>query len=373
MKVFISSLISGMEEFRDATARAIRSLGHEVIRAEDFGALPDSPQITCLRGVREAEAVVLLMGGSYGAVQSSGLSATHEEYREARERCPVLIMVQDGVEREPAQAQFLNEARDWAQGHYTQSFSDADQLRDAVVGALHNMELAYATGPVDADEILERAIALLPSNDRRSYSGNTRLALALTGGPLQTILRPAQLEQRDLQESLQQLALFGDAAVLTPREGTASNIDNDALVFSQPNGSVAITETGALRLIATVPAPDEGLPVIIEEDVRDIISRFLHFSDAVLTFVDPVSRLSHVVVAAKLLDEGHLAWRTRAEHSRSPNSVSMGGYGDGEHEPVHLSPPHRTRSALRQMESELVDDLMVKLRRQLQNPRREPW
>lgn len=122
MKVFISSVISGMEEFREAAARAARALGHDVIQAEDFGARPDSPQTACLAGVREAEAVVLLMGARYGAPQSSGLSATHEEYREARERCPVLVMVHEGAEYETGQAAFLREVQDWAPGPLHQEF-----------------------------------------------------------------------------------------------------------------------------------------------------------------------------------------------------------------------------------------------------------
>ena len=372
MKVFISSLVSGMEEFRDAAARAVRSLGHEVIRAEDFGARPDSPQIACLEGVRQAEAVILIMGGRYGAVQSSGRSATHEEYREAREHCPVLVMVQQGVEREDGQAGFLTEVRDWAQGHYTSSFTSADQLHDAAVRALHELELAHATGPVDPDEMLQRAIALLP-HDRQASSGGARLAMALTGGPVQTVLRPAQLEAPDLRERIHQMALFGGTAVLATQQGTEVSLDNDMLIFEQPVRSIAIAETGSVRLLTAIPPPDRGLPVIIEEDVRDLVARFLRFANAVLADIDPVNRLSHVAIAATILDAGYLTWRTRAEHAQSPNTVSMNTFGDGEREAVHLSPPHRTRSALRLNAPELVDDLTAKLRRQLQNPRRNPW
>src|SRR4051795_9765289 len=98
MKCFISSLISGMQPFRDAAAGGIAVFGHQPTRAEDFGASPDSPQTMCLAGVRDADAVVLLLGARYGDLQSSDLSATQEEYREARERCPVLVFVQKGVE-----------------------------------------------------------------------------------------------------------------------------------------------------------------------------------------------------------------------------------------------------------------------------------
>ena len=73
-----------MEPYREAAAQAIRTLDHEPRMAEDYGASPGSPQETCLRGVRNADATVLLLGTRYGARQESGLSATHEEYREAR-------------------------------------------------------------------------------------------------------------------------------------------------------------------------------------------------------------------------------------------------------------------------------------------------
>ena len=146
MRVFISSIISGMEEFRDAAVRGARCLAHETIRAENFGAQADSPRNSCLAGVREADAVILLVGERYGTRQPSGLSATHEEYREAKERCPILVMVQDGVEREVSQTNFLNEVRDWTAGLYTASFTNADQLLDAVVRALHELEMAQNAG-----------------------------------------------------------------------------------------------------------------------------------------------------------------------------------------------------------------------------------
>ena len=93
MQVFISSVISGMEPYRNAAARAVRTLGHEPRMAEDYGASPDTPQRACLAGVRDADVVVLLLGARYGHPQESGLSATHEEYREAKERRPVLAFV----------------------------------------------------------------------------------------------------------------------------------------------------------------------------------------------------------------------------------------------------------------------------------------
>jgi hypothetical protein len=90
MKVFISSIISGMEPFRAAAREAVEQLGHTAVLAEDFGAQPRSPQIACLDGLRQSALTILIIGERYGAKQSSGISATHEEFREARDRRPIL-------------------------------------------------------------------------------------------------------------------------------------------------------------------------------------------------------------------------------------------------------------------------------------------
>ena len=60
MKVFISSLISGMEAERAAAKKAIALFRHQPVMAEDFGARPNSPQVACLSGLRDADAVVLI-------------------------------------------------------------------------------------------------------------------------------------------------------------------------------------------------------------------------------------------------------------------------------------------------------------------------
>src|SRR5712692_4443565 len=192
MKIFVSSLIGGMEQERAAAAGAARTLRHELIRAEDFGASPASPQEVCLAGVRAADAVVLLLGGRYGRPQQSGLSPTHEEFREARDRCPVLVFVQQGVEREPAQQQFLDEVqgKEWGSGYHRASFTTPEQLRDAVTSALHELELRAARGGADETELLARARQLLP---QRGPAGQPTLCVAVAGGPTQSVLRPAEI------------------------------------------------------------------------------------------------------------------------------------------------------------------------------------
>jgi hypothetical protein len=69
VKVFISSVVSGFERVRDAAAAGIEAVDGTPTRSEDFGAVAASSQQACLAGVRDAEAVVLLLGARYGFVQ----------------------------------------------------------------------------------------------------------------------------------------------------------------------------------------------------------------------------------------------------------------------------------------------------------------
>src|SRR3546814_1236063 len=129
MKFFIISLMSGLVIGRAATRRAIELLRHEAVMAEYFGAQFSSPQIACLTGLRQSDLVVLVLGTRYGVKQASGLSATHEEYREARGRKPILIFIQQG-EAEPDQAALIDEAGSWESGLFRAAFSTPDELRD---------------------------------------------------------------------------------------------------------------------------------------------------------------------------------------------------------------------------------------------------
>ena len=138
-RVFISSVMDGYENFRDAASDGIRQAGCEPVRAEDFPAATASPRNSCLDGVRSADALVLLLGERYGFVGPSGLAATEEEYDEARKsHTPILVFLQDG-EREAKQQKFIIKVQGYVDGHWRKAFRNSatltDLVRDAVLAA----------------------------------------------------------------------------------------------------------------------------------------------------------------------------------------------------------------------------------------------
>lgn len=366
MKVFLSSLITGFEALRDAADSGARTLRHSVIRAEDFGASPASPQVACLAGVRDSDVVVLMLGSRYGHVQASGLSATHEEYREARDSRPVIVFIEEEVDPEPSQAAFIQEVQGWESGHFTATFAGADDLRDKVIRALHDHALATESGPLDERELLDRAQQLVPTS--RNFSG-TELVVSITGGPRRAVLRPAELEDADLHRFLMAEALTGVDAVLSPTRGTEVSVRGNTLQLVQEQGTAAVVLDEEGSLLVVQPAIEQGawrsgIASIIEEDIQEQLTRALRFSGRVLDQIDAVQRLTHVAIVVAMRGAGHMPWRTRIEQQASPNAAAM-NMRAGEHIVVALSPPVRRRAALLHDTQRLGEDFTVRLRREV--------
>jgi hypothetical protein len=355
-----------MEALRAAAREAITTLSHEPIMAEDFGALPHSPQVACLDGVRQAGLVVLILGARYGAKQASGLSATHEEFQEARDRCPVLVFVQEGISPEPEQAAFLIEVEAWKSGLMRESFSSSTDLQAKVTRSIHRLELATATAPFDGEKVLARALACFPG-DERGYHRGAAVSVAVVGGPAQTILRPSQMEAPELVETLEKEALYGTTRIFARSAATKASMEDDMLILSQDDRSERRLRLDAQGgILIRQPLEDDndrhGMSVVIVETVKDRLIDAIRYSNWLLEEIDPTQRLSHVVIAVSV--SGGFGMRTRAEHLASPNSISLNSFGQGDRPPVHLTPAHIRRPALIQNLTPLVDDLITLLRRQ---------
>ncbi len=365
VKVFISSLIGGYEPHRAAVAEAIESLGHQVVRAEDFPAGAGTPQQACLAAVRDADLVVLVLGERYGFRQQSGLSATHEEYREARERKPVLVFVESGVKREPTQQEFLDEVEVWSTGHFRAAFSSLAELRSAVVRAVHDYQLATAAGPVDETEMLARARALLPRG--QAVTAGPVLALAVASGPHQQVLRPVELEHSDLATDIQREATFGQHTVLDSRDGTNVTVRSNALVLEQRSASVVVDQAGSSCIVQQARRDSDrhrtGIAALIEEEITASLARATRFAGWVLDRMDPLHRVTDVVPVVQITGAGYMPWRTRAEHAANPTTAAI--HGNTNAVTVTLTPARRHRQALSHDADRIAADLTALLRREL--------
>jgi hypothetical protein len=355
-----------MEDYRAAARQAAQTLGHTVTAAEDFRASPHTPQQVCLGAVRDADVVVLLLGARYGAPQNSGLSPTHEEYREARGAKPVLTFVQKGVTREPEQEAFLKEVSTWEGGGYREDFDSPTTLGAAVTRALHDWELSQQAGPVNEEELTARAAALLPTRSAHA-AGVAPLHVVVAGAPTQQVLRSGDLDDEALRRDIQREAVYGDHPVFDSQLGVqAPVVQGTTLLIAQANAQITLDEQGNVRV--SRPAREGGresvmggLPCLVEEDVRGRIADGIRYAGWLLNRIDPTHRLSRVALACRLAGVGYLPWRTRAEVAASPNAASMGrGAESADSPPVIMA-----RAGLLFDVTKLADDITVRLRRQL--------
>lgn len=366
MKVFVSSLITGHEDLRAAAISAIKGLGHQVIRAEDFPAMASSPQVACLEGVRASDAVVLILAERYGAIQASGKSATHEEFLAARDTRPVFAFVRTppAATREPEEEAFIREVQGWVDGLFTRSYQSPDDLREVVTSAIHQWELSRAQAAVDPAELLERAKGLLPRNDRNSYHQGISVTVGVSGGPRQSVLRPARLEDPALADQLQQLALFGASKFFTTRRATEHRVNGPTLEVSQERGaSFSVDELGGVRVTVPLESEARGAPhALVEEDVAAAIRTGLKFSSVLLDKVDPTKALRQVVPVVMVQGASYHPWMKRAEVECSNGGMTM-RMGSETLPAIHLTPAERSRAGLTQELDVLVEDLTTLLRR----------
>lgn len=364
MKVFISSLIGGYGAFRQAVADGAETLRCDVLRAEDFGARPETPQQACLTAVREADVVVLLLGSQYGAEQPSGRSATYEEWQEAvREQRPVLVFIETLAEREPAQEAFIADVEAWAAGRFRESFSTPEELTRKVIRGLHDLSIA---GPADETEMRARAEAAMPQPREGFGVSSSTLVVAVAAGPRRQVLRPAEIENRSLIRRIQQEAMFGDDAPLSANAATEPRVAGSRLRIAQAEAEVTVDEDGTVTIVQPaigIRHRDRStLPSIVEEDLQDALTHALRFVSWVLEQIDPLHRVTDIVAVAAVQGAASTPWRTRAEIAASPNSGSF-SVNPTPSTPVAPNPALRRRSSLAHDAQRIAEDLVVLLRR----------
>lgn len=383
MKVFISSVIGGMEKFRDAAADAIDSLGYEVLRAEDFHASPTPPRLACLQGVQNSDVVVLLVGERYGDPQSSGLSPTHEEYEEAlRNNLPVIVMVQNNVRREENQTNFLNKVREWNDGHYTESFDSPTNLRKITTRSLHVLTQQLAHMPHDVNDISDHAIHELSDehnlhlyqirkparwhHDQQPYTNRIRaqspaLAVCLSCGHNTNILSPSQIESQNIKDTLTKLALHIHDPLFSTSVGTQTVVDEGNLIVAQEDRFVRLDKFGTLTYTG-IMQNNNPMRDIVEEDVKEDIARFIEFSKNILDHIDDSFRLPFCAVAAHLLNSNFVGWITRSQQRQQQDLISVISSQFGKNQPVTRPSHAYRRNELSQLKTQIAHDLTILLR-----------
>jgi len=83
-KVFVSSMVRGVEAFRDAAKQAITLMDYTPLMCELFAARPYSSEKACVHEVEQCDVYLLILGSAYGYETPEGISVTQAEFETAK-------------------------------------------------------------------------------------------------------------------------------------------------------------------------------------------------------------------------------------------------------------------------------------------------
>lgn len=232
-RVFISSVMEGYNKFRNAAAEGIQRAGCEPVRAEDFAASSTSPRNACLDGVRSVDAVVLLLGSRYGWVAPSGISATEEEYNEARRTHKrIFVFLEDGVSRESRQEEFVQKVQDYIGGHWRNTYSEPNELTRLIKKAISIADLALAKR--SENMMIEKLMEALSSNPPE-VQGIVWLKIVWGSLRDEEVIDPLLLGDPDFQRTVMRLGHESDAPLFTYEQPKWTTSTASMLRISQGN------------------------------------------------------------------------------------------------------------------------------------------
>lgn len=175
-KVFISSVIQGMESYRAEAKETIKLMNLVPVMSEDFPASPNSSKDACLQAVRECNLFVLILGKNYGEKTEDGISVTHAEYLEAKnQNKPIFVFIEQG-DKEQLQKEFIQEVENYSDGNFRKKFSSTDEFKKEIIKAIsvHKDTKLHdnSFSEVHFNDILENSL----KNDF-SYSNNQPIGI----------------------------------------------------------------------------------------------------------------------------------------------------------------------------------------------------
>lgn len=233
-RVFISSVFGDFAAERSAARAALENLRQIPVMAEDFGAKPASPQAACLEGVRSSDIYIGIFGHRHGFVGQSGVSATEEEFNEARRQGLDILCFVQNVEKEAQQDAFLERVKSFEVGHHVAFFDTPVDLKDKVVRALHDLIGEPNVRTLDAAGATSHMQTYLwgSQNPRHQRSWLGLVIFPARQGDV--YLSPLDLGKKHVHEKLLQPAMFGPSALFRRELGVGTREGSDWLAFVQP-------------------------------------------------------------------------------------------------------------------------------------------
>jgi hypothetical protein len=306
-RVFISSVMSGFEPYREAARQGVVDAGMKPILIEDFPSLDMSSRSACLDLVQSSDVYILIIGDRPGS-SPLGKPVVEEEFEEARRRkLPRLIFLQN-VHRDPETEALARRLSDYVVGRYRTTFATSDELRKAVAAALRDLSVMH----IERNDL--SLIQELLDTDRDERPATIRLALVPERKD--DVFDVLDLDSQERKRSMFKLAHRDDVRLFDYEQGTkrAAVEGRDLILQQQPQRGGApqigvtlrLREDGAVIIDQTLDGRMQdrhqlGFDIQIgESDAAEAIRAGIAFVHALYEERDPGHRFSTFLFGAAI-------------------------------------------------------------------------
>lgn len=261
-RVFVSSVIEGFEEYREAARRGIVASGGEPVLIEDYSSLSVSPRNACLDGVDSSDIHITIIGNRGGYITPSGKLVVEEEYEEAlRRKLHIFAFVQI-IERDKQADNLVNKLSDYVKGVFRQTFNTPAELEKAIGKALIPV-IKHESNP-------KVNLAMLNEKLQEPYKILTETSLRFVIVPerIDDFIDPVELESEELRNQLLQIGHSSNVKLFAYERPKETKIEVNSIIVLQSHENRQQQFTDVVRLELTT----EGL-IIIDTNVSNCTAR----------------------------------------------------------------------------------------------------
>lgn len=331
--MFVSSVVEGFGEFRDAARRGILAAGADpVLVNEDFPALATSPRNACLDGVDSCDIYVCIIGERGGWQAPSGMLVTEEEYRRAQAAAmPVFLFLVEG-DRDRAAEDLAKQMSDFVTGHYRIKVSACADLERRVCSALEGI-IETMNLPTTPDSTINDAI-----QQRTSNQSDAVLRLVFAPDRCEEVIHPIRFGERAFVELLYRIGHEEQIRLFNYRHAKKDSTSASRLIIEQHTQSdhrsgrewvhLALDEGGVAVIDANVTGREPsggvgvhpGSVIVVTAEIREVAAHAYAFYMGLFAELDPYQRHQLFRYNAALLGLDH---RTIQETPSSGGSVPL--------------------------------------------------
>lgn len=331
-RVFVSSVVEGFREERQAVREGIEAAGGEpVLVNEDFPALAESSRNVCIDAVDSSDVYVVIVGERGGWTTPSGKLVVEEEYERARQRrLPVLVFVRRGA-RDADAARLLGVLSDYVTAMFRREFSTPDELRQEVERAVAPLIQQQQAPAMNTAVLTERL-----SQGRHDRS--LKLRFALIPERDEEVVDPVRLGEREFTDLVYEIAHRREVGLLSYEAPKEAEVRRDSLVVHQevsrrrsgeiPEVEVELSTGGLVYVETDITGPRsadarfglEGM-MIARPDVEALLREAFAFSNAWYEHQDRYRRYQRFFYAVAFVGVEYRRW---VEAAPSGNSFTMG-------------------------------------------------